>query len=141
MLQETSILRKTVSKNLFNKPALSYQRFYPMSLVYPSKNLLEVLIQKSKFTSCDVYNEVKQVASQKKEEIKIAINGSLASHQQKFVKLQLAFLDEMISRLQIIETSISEISAKFGNEIPLLETVSNIAEIGIDMSKFPTAEH
>jgi transposase len=113
------------------------------------RNLINVLIGKGRITPIDVDSEVKRVASAKKEEIKIAINGRLNQHQRDFLKLQMALLDQMNSHLTNIDASISELSAKFGDQIELLDSIPGIAqtaataiiaEIGIDMSKFPTAE-
>lgn len=114
------------------------------------RNLINLLIKKGKLTPSDVDNAVKRIDPHKKEEIKLAINGKLTAHQQSFLKLQLAFLDEMIAHLQTVETSIADISANFEREIQLLDTIPGvavtsataiIAEIGTDMSKWKTAEH
>lgn len=114
------------------------------------RNLLTILINKGKITPIDVDDNTKCLSSKKKDDIKIAINGKLNFHQRNFLKLQMSFLDELIQHLETIENSIKEISLKFEKEIQRLDTIPGIAitsataiiaEIGTDMSKFPTAEH
>jgi transposase len=114
------------------------------------RNLINVLITKGTITPADVDNEVKRISPSKKAEIKYSINGKLNAHQQNFIKMQLILLDELTQHLNIIEASISSFSVKFKNQINLLDTIPGIActsataiiaEIGIDMSKFKTAEH
>ena len=64
--------------------------------------------------------------------------------------MQPTLLDDLLSHLESVEESIDELSAQFQEEIERLDTIPGIAttaataiiaEIGIDMSKFPTAEH
>lgn len=114
------------------------------------RNLINVLIKKRKLTPFDVENETKRISQIKKDEIKLSINGKLSQHQCNFLKLQMALLDELILHLSEIEKSIEAISCKFNESITRLDTIPGIAvtsataiiaEIGIDMSKFPTAEH
>lgn len=108
------------------------------------------MISKGTLTPDDVDKEVNHISEIKKSEIKYSINGTLNAHQQNFIKIQLTLLDELINHLNTIETSISSISAKFEEQINRLDTIPGIAktsataiiaEIGIDMSKFKTAEH
>ncbi len=108
------------------------------------------MITKGTITPADVDNEVKRISPTKKAEIKYSINGKLNAHQQNFIKMQLILLDQLTQHLNTIETSISSFSVKFKNQINLLDTIPGIActsataiiaEIGIDMSKFKTAEH
>jgi transposase len=114
------------------------------------RNLLRVLVSKGKLTPLDVENEVRNIAKGKKDEIKLSINGILNTHQKDFLKMQLSFLDEMLKHLQSIEDSIAVKSEPFEKQIASLDTIPGIAvtaataiiaEIGTDMSKFPTAEH
>jgi len=114
------------------------------------RNLIRVLIQKGKLTPIDVENETKRISQEKKNEIKLAINGSLSERQRQFLQLQITMLDDLLGHLTVIEQSIAELSKPFMNEIDRLDTIpgiaitaaaSIIAEIGVDMNKFPTAEH
>jgi len=114
------------------------------------RNLMRVLVSKGKLTPLDVENEVRNISKGKKDEIKLSINGVLNSHQKDFLKMQLTFLDELLKHLQTIEDTIAVKSKPFEKQIENLDTIPGvavtaataiIAEIGIDMSKFPTAEH
>jgi transposase len=114
------------------------------------RNLIRVLIQKGILTPKDVENETRCISSAKKHEIKIAINGRLSVRQRQFLHLQITLLDELLGHLSVIEQSIEELSKPFTDEIARLDTIPGvaetaataiIAEIGTDMSKFPTAEH
>ena len=98
----------------------------------------------------DVETETRRISKEKKAEIKRAINGQLNEKQRHFLQLQIAQLDSLLAHLEIIEVSISELSAKFNDDIERISTIPGlgitsataiVGEIGIDMSKFPTAEH
>ena len=114
------------------------------------RNLIGVLIQKGKLTPIDVENATKRISPEKKKEIKLAINGLLSERQRQFLQLQITMLDDLLEHLTAIEQSIAELSRPFTNEIDRLDTIPGIAvtsaaaiiaEIGVDMNKFPTAEH
>jgi transposase len=114
------------------------------------RNLMRVLLDKGSLSASDVENETKRISSAKKDDIKRAISGQLSLQQRGFLKLQLNHLDELSKHLSTIEQSILTLSVKFKTEIDLLDTIPGIAqtsataviaEIGIDMSKFPTAQH
>lgn len=113
-------------------------------------NLINVLIAKGTLTSLDIDIEVKRISIEKKNEIKYAINGKLNAHQRNLLKMQMSLLDDLNKHLLSVEDSISAISKKFEKQINCLDTIPGIAvtsataiiaEIGVDMSKFPTAEH
>jgi len=113
------------------------------------RNLISVLIKKGYISQVDVEIETKRISREKKDAIKRVINNKLTTHQREFLRMQLTFLDEMLSHLETIEKSIAELSAQFQDDIDRLDTIPGIAttaataiiaEIGTDMSKFPTAE-
>ena len=114
------------------------------------RNLIGVLIRKGKLTPIDVENETKRISPEKKNEIKLALNGLLSKRQRQFLQLQINMLDDLLYHLTEIEQSIAELSEPFINEIDRLDTIPGIAktaaaaiiaEIGVDMNKFPTTEH
>ena len=114
------------------------------------RNLIGVLIKNGKLTPGDVENETKRISKEKKNEIKLAINGLLSVQQRQFLQLQITQLDSLLSHLTAIEQSVAELSKPFMNEIDRLDTIPGIgvtaataiiAEIGVDMNKFPSAEH
>ncbi len=114
------------------------------------RNLIAVLLKNGKLTPSDVDKSVKRISNAKKEDIKLSINGCLTTHQKQFLKLQLAHLDDLQSHLKSIEADIDKIIGQFNEELNRLITIPGIAqtaataiiaEIGTDMSKFPTSEH
>jgi transposase len=114
------------------------------------RNLIQVLIQRGKLTPNDVENETKCISPEKKHEIKLAVNGLLSERQRQFLQLQIGMLDDLLIHLATIEQSIAELSKTFINEIARLDTIPGIAitsaaaiiaELGVNMNKFPTAEH
>jgi transposase len=114
------------------------------------RNLIRVLIEKGKLTPKDVENETVRISPEKKNEIKLAVNGQLSKRQRQFLQMQITMLDDLLNHLTVIEQSIAELSRPFMNEIDRLDTIPGIAvtaataiiaEIGVDMDKFPTAEH
>ena len=114
------------------------------------RNLIRVLIDKGNLTAADVENETRRISTEKKADIIRAISGKLSAGQCHFLQLQIKLLDELLGHLKTIEHSISALSDKFTDEIGLLDTIPGIAqtsaiaiiaEIGADMSKFPTAQH
>lgn len=114
------------------------------------RNLINILIKKGSISSFDVDNQTKKISTVKKDEIKLAINGKLSTHEREFLKLQINLLDNLQTHLSDIENSIKIISSKFDEDITRLDSIPGIAitsataiigEIGTDMTKFPTAEH
>ena len=114
------------------------------------RNLLGVLVNCGKLSPSDIEDKTKRISKEKKSEIKRAITGQLNEHQRQFLSLQIKHLDELLAHLSVIEASIDKISAKFDEDIQRLGTIPGIAEtsataiiaeIGVDMSKFRTAEH
>jgi len=114
------------------------------------RNLINVLIHKGCLTTKDVDVSVVRISKEKISEIKIAITGTLSEHQREFLKIQMTLLDQLIAHLSLTEDKISSIAVKFATQIAQLETIPGIsttsaisvlAEIGIDMSKFPTSDH
>ena len=114
------------------------------------RNLIRVLIKNGKLSPFDVENETRRISKEKKAEIKRAINGQLTEKQRNFLQLQITMLDGLLAHLETIEISISELSAKFDDDIERLSTIPGIGitsataiigEIGNCVDKFPTAEH
>ena len=91
------------------------------------RNLMRVLVSKGKLTPVDVENEVRRISKDKKDEIKLSINGVLNVHQKDFLKMQLTFLDEMLKHLQTVEDSVAAKSKPFEKQIENLDTIPSIA--------------
>jgi transposase len=114
------------------------------------RNLIRTIIKKGRLSPTDVENETRRISPEKKAELKRAITGQLTAHQRRFLQLQVSLLDELLAHLSETEQSIAELSVQYQDEIDRLDTIPGIAEtsataviaeIGVDMSKFPTAEH
>ena len=118
------------------------------------RNLINVLIKKGYLSPSDVESETKCLSDEKKANLKSAINGKLGIEQRSFLSLQINHLDSLLDHLQSIEESIEQCIVKssinFSPAIALLDSIPGIgitaaiaiiAEIGTDMSKFPSADN
>lgn len=93
---------------------------------------------------------VKKRARTKLNDIKQAVNGNMDTLQRDFLKMLLKHLDDSCEHLQVIEQKIDEELLKYHRQLEQLDGIPGIsitaaaailAEIGIDMSQFKTAEH
>ena len=89
-------------------------------------------------------------ARQKSSEILSSLNGTLSVPQRKLLDMQLAHLKDLQDNLQEIEQEIQSGFLQFVGPIVLLDSIPGIdlraayailAEIGRDMTAFPTAQH
>jgi transposase len=87
---------------------------------------------------------------EKSEELHKALRGLIGDHQRFLLGLQLAHLEELESLVGRVNTEIEARLAPFGQILELLKTIPGvarrvaedlIAEIGVDMSRFPTDRH
>jgi transposase len=83
-------------------------------------------------------------------EILVAVNGTLSNHQCGFLKMMLAYLEEIETHKRLVESAIEEEVMKHSGAMVLLCTIPGIstvaasaiiAEIGTDMSAFPDSQH
>ena len=114
------------------------------------RNLIKVLIKKGYLTKDDLEDLTQHITVEKRNEMKRVLTNRLSIHHRKVLEIKLKYLDEQISHLKTVEESIAELSIQFEKEIEALDTIPGVsvtaataivAEIGTDMSKFPTAEH
>jgi transposase len=93
---------------------------------------------------------LKARARQKAEEILASLNGILSTPQRKLLKLQLDHLNDLKDNLREIEEQIHNDFSQYESSIRLLDSIPGIdytaayqilAEIGINMKVFPTAQH
>lgn len=93
---------------------------------------------------------VKGKAKAKAEDIKLAVNGKLSPHQREVLKMLLKRLDENYEHLSYVQLKIEEALVGFRTQLSQLDGIPGIdlvaaaaviAEIGVDMSKFKTADH
>jgi len=149
IIQDVNIQKNRIEKFL-QQSGFKLSTFLSDVFGVSGRNLLRVLVSKGKLTPTDVEDEVRNISKTKKDEIKLSVNGVLNSHQRDFLKMQLAFLDEILKHLQTVENAVAAKSQPFTKQIIQLDTIPGIAvtaataiiaEIGTDMSKFPTAQH
>lgn len=89
-------------------------------------------------------------ARQKAGEILSSLNGVLSAPQRKLLRMQLAHLADLQANLREVEEEIHNSFSQFQGPIELLDSIPGIdltaayailAEIGHEMSAFPTAQH
>ena len=93
---------------------------------------------------------LKARARRKASEILSNLNGALSMPQRQLLKMQLSHLTDLQENLQEVEAQIRDDFMRFESSIELLDSIPGIdktaayailAEIGQDMSAFPTAQH
>jgi len=86
----------------------------------------------------------------KKDILKESLQGKLTEHHKFMLDAIQQNLDDLHDKVMIVDAKIDALSNPYANEILLLQTIPGIskitacillAEIGADMSKFPTVEH
>ena len=112
--------------------------------------LMQQLIQAGSIAPEMLSACLKGRARQKTAEIAACLNGTLSMAQGKLLKMQLEHLEDLKENLQEIETEIQATYTEFETAIDLLDSIPGIdqtaafsilAEIGQDMTAFPTAQH
>lgn len=87
---------------------------------------------------------------EKSEQLQQALRGLIGSHQRFLLQEQLAHIEEVEARLDRLNAEIEARLAPFASALELLDTIPGvgrrvaedlIAEIGIDMGRFPTDRH
>jgi transposase len=86
----------------------------------------------------------------KHEELRKALHGLLGKHQKVLLRTQLKHIDFLDEQIQELNKEIRERMLPFKGALELLDTIPGvgqrvaeqiIAEIGIDMTRFPTSAH
>ena len=84
------------------------------------------------------------------DEILISVNGNLSVHQREFLNMMLVYLEQIERHKKLVESAIEVEIEKHSQALSLLCSIPGIdvtaasaiiAEIGTDLSAFPTAEH
>ena len=84
------------------------------------------------------------------DEILMSVNGTLSGHQKSFLKILMSHYDSLKEHLNEVETNLMEDMVPFALQVEQLSSIYGIsttascaiiAEIGIDMKPFKTAEH
>lgn len=86
----------------------------------------------------------------KKDQLKEALVGNLTIHHKFMLHLIRKSLDSILNKIRFIDKQVDVLTKPYANELKLLQTIPGInkiasgcllAEIGNDMSKFPTEQH
>ncbi|TDF87526.1 IS110 family transposase [Paenibacillus piri] len=86
----------------------------------------------------------------KKEQLKLSLEGRLGAHQLLMIEKQLAHIDYLNELVTELDAEIDERMAPFADDLKLLDSIPGVgkrtaeqilAEIGTDMSRFPTPGH
>jgi transposase len=112
--------------------------------------VMQQLVQVGSISERSLDHCLKGRARQKASEILSNLNGTLSLPQRNLLKMQLAHLKDLQDNLQEIETEIRTSFSHLQYPVSLLDSIPGIdltaafailAEIGQDMSAFPTAQH
>jgi transposase len=112
--------------------------------------IMHQLVQIGYITSQSLNICLKARARQKADEILSSLNGTMSIPQRKLLKMQLAHLADLQANLREVEEEIHDGFSQFQGPIELLDSIPGIdqtaayailAEIGKEMSAFPTAQH
>ncbi len=86
----------------------------------------------------------------KRGQLREALIGSMGEHQRFMLKSHLRLVEEMEAEVEAVNAQLEERMRPFESQIALLDQIPGIgttsaqqilAEIGVDMSRFPTADH
>jgi transposase len=112
--------------------------------------LMNQLVQEGYITGQSLDICLKARARQKASGILSSLNGTLSVPQRKLLKMQLAHLADLQANLREVEEEIRDGFSQFQGPIELLDSIPGIdqtaaytilAEIGKEMTAFPTAQH
>lgn len=114
------------------------------------RNVMRYLCQHGRITMEALDGCLKTQTRNRINEIMASVNGTLSGHQKQFLSMMLSHLELLERHRKEVEASIATEIDKHTEAITLLCSIpgidttaaaSIIAEIGTDMSKFPSAEH
>lgn len=113
-------------------------------------NIIHHLISFGSIDRGSLDNCLKTQTRKNIDKILIAVNGHLSIHQRNFLQMLLNHLSSLRNHLSEVEEAIDQEILSFSKQIDLLTSIPGvalvaasaiIAEIGMDMSAFKTAEH
>lgn len=113
------------------------------------RNMLEAIIKGERDTSVLADFAQKKLKA-KKEALKLALEGRLGAHQLLMLEKQLAHIDYLHELINELDEEIEKRMIPFTKDLELLDSIPGVgkrtaeqilAEIGTDMSRFPTPGH
>lgn len=114
-----------------------------------ARNMLEALIKGEEDTRVLADFAQKKLKS-KKAELKLALEGRLGPHQLLMIEKQLGHIDYLDDLIKELDEEIEKRMLPFSKDLELLDSIPGvgkrtaqqiIAEVGTDMSRFPTPGH
>jgi transposase len=114
------------------------------------RNIIAYLIEHGRIDKTQLNDCLKTKTRHKINEIMVAVNGTLSAHQRSFLKMLVSHLDVLNAHLKEVEDSINAEVEQFSSQMTVISSIpgiaetaaaSIIAEIGVDMGRFKTAEH
>jgi len=113
-------------------------------------NIIRHLIEHGSIDKDGLDKCLKTKTRKRIDEILMSVNGSLSLHQRSFLNILLEHLETLRKHLSEVESSIQQEMEPFALQVEQLNSIYGlgyiascaiIAEIGVDMSAFKTAEH
>ncbi len=114
-----------------------------------ARNMLEAIIQGEKDTEVLADFAQKKLKA-KKDDLKLALEGRLGEHQVLMIEKQLGHIDYLDDLIKELDEEIEKRMLPFVEDLELLDSIPGvgrriaqqiIAEVGTDMSRFPTPGH
>ena len=114
------------------------------------RNIIHYLIKHGQIDKTALDTCLKTKTRNRIDEILMSVNGTLSNHQRAFLEILMNHYDSLKEHLSEIETALEEDMKPFTAQVKQLSSIYGIsttascaiiAEIGIDMTSFKTAEH
>jgi transposase len=115
-----------------------------------SMNMIQALLSKDKLSREEIADMARGKLKSKVDKLVEAMNGKVNDHHRFLLKLHLDNIAFLADQVQEIDEQIQKLMIPFQKEESLIQTIPGIsktsaaaiiAEIGVDMSQFPTEAH
>ncbi len=114
------------------------------------RNILRHLVDHGQIDKASLGSCLKTKARNRIDKLPMSVNGTLSEHQKVFLKILMSHYDSLKEHLSEIEQRLETDMAPFALQVEQLSSISGIritascaiiAEIGVGMKPFKTAEH
>lgn len=115
-----------------------------------SMNMIQALLKKDKLSREEIADMARGKLKSKVDQLVEALNGKVTDHHRFLLRLHLNNIAFLAEQIQEIDERIQNCMAPFQKQETLIQTIPGIskttapaiiAEIGVDMSQFPTDAH
>ncbi len=115
-----------------------------------SMNMIRALLKKDKLSREEIANMARGKLRSKVDQLAEALNGKVTDHHRFLLKLHLNNIAFLAEQIREIDDRIQKCMIPFRKQDTLIQTIPGInkttssaiiAEIGVDMSRFPTEAH